>query len=94
MPVLVDFHAQWCGPCKRLAPMIEDLSEQYAGRLTVAAIDVDHNPVTPRRFNIRGVPTVMLFHQGKLIRTFSGLQNRSEYTAAVDSLLESSGTAS
>ncbi|GEM_PF-3701161 len=69
--------------------MIDDISEQYAGRLTVAAIDVDHNPETPRRFNISGVPTVMLFHQGKLIRTFSGLQNRSDYIAAVENLLES-----
>jgi thioredoxin 1 len=71
-PVLVDFWAEWCMPCRRIAPAVDQLATDYAGRLTVAKMNVDENPEVPTRFGIRGIPTLMLFKGGSLVDTIVG----------------------
>ena len=71
-PVLVDYWAEWCGPCKMIAPVLEDMAKDYAGRLTVAKLDIDANPATTSQFGIRGIPTLILFKGGKEAQRVSG----------------------
>lgn len=71
-PVLVDFWAIWCGPCKALAPTVETLAKDYAGKVKVCKVDVDHNPNNAAQFGIRSIPTLMLFHQGKMVGQLVG----------------------
>ena len=66
-PVLVDFWAEWCGPCKQIGPSLEAISEQLAGSLTVAKLNIDDSPTTPARFGVRGIPTMMLFRDGRMV---------------------------
>jgi len=70
--VLVDFWAEWCAPCRRLAPTVDQLAEQYDGRITVAKVNIDDNPETPRRYGVRGIPTLMLFKNGQVAATKIG----------------------
>lgn len=72
LPVLVDFWATWCGPCKMIAPSLEELSDELAGQVVIAKIDVDQSPDTPARYGVRGVPTLMLFKGGELVSTKVG----------------------
>ncbi len=71
-PVLVDFHATWCGPCKTLAPVLEDVAEDFSGRVKILKVDVDKNPKTAAKFKVRGVPTLILFKEGKILWQQSG----------------------
>ncbi len=71
-PVLVDFWAEWCGPCRMVAPILDDIAKEYAGKLTVAKVNIDENPSTPNDYAVRGIPTMMLFRDGKLVDTKVG----------------------
>ena len=83
-PVLVDFWAEWCGPCKRLAPTIDALASEYAGKVTVGKLNVDDNQNTAIQFQIRGIPAVLLFKGGKLVDQVVGLQPKEEFKRVID----------
>ncbi len=84
---LVDFWAPWCGPCRRLGPIVEDLAEEYAGKVNVVKLNVDENPQTAGRFGIQGIPTLLLFKDGELIDTLVGLQSKETLTQKLDGAL-------
>ena len=84
-PVLVDYWAEWCGPCKSIAPMLDEVAKEYEGRLKVAKINVDESQVTPAKFGIRGIPTLMLFKNGNVEATRVGALSKSQLTAFLDS---------
>jgi thioredoxin len=82
--VLVDFWAEWCAPCRRIAPMVDQLAEDYAGRMTVAKMDIDANPLTPTRFMVRGIPTLLLFKNGDLKETVVGIAQKEDLARMID----------
>ncbi|MFM7849807.1 MAG: thioredoxin TrxA [Rubrivivax sp.] len=86
-PVLVDYWAEWCGPCKMIAPILDDVSREYGDRLQVAKMNVDENQQVPAQFGIRGIPTLMLFKQGELVATKVGVLPKAQLTAFIDSHL-------
>ena len=86
-PVLVDYWAEWCGPCKMIAPILDEVATGYEGKLQVAKMNVDENREIPAKFGIRGIPTLMLFKNGKLAATKVGAMSKSQLTAFIDQQL-------
>lgn len=84
-PVLVDFWAQWCGPCKAIAPILDELAQKYDGKIKVVKLDVDSNPGTPPKFGVRGIPTLILFKDGQVKATQVGLVSKTELANFIDS---------
>jgi thioredoxin 1 len=84
LPVLVDFWAPWCGPCKMIGPMVEELADQYAGKAKVGKVNVDNNQQLASQYGIRGIPTLMIFKGGTAVESFVGMQQKSDLAAALD----------
>jgi thioredoxin 1 len=84
-PVLVDYWAEWCGPCRMIAPILDEVAGDYRGRLKIAKLNVDENQATPAKYGIRGIPTLMLFKNGAVVGTKVGALSKSQLTAFIDS---------
>jgi thioredoxin 1 len=87
VPVLVDFWASWCSPCKMIAPIVEELATEYEGRVKVAKVDVDANPVTPGMFGVMSIPTLMVFRDGKAAERIVGYQPKNSLKAKLDAVV-------
>ena len=83
-PVLVDFWAEWCGPCIQIAPALEELASEYSEKLTVAKVNIDENPETPTRYGVRGIPTLILFKNGEIAATKVGAKSKSKVAEWID----------
>lgn len=86
-PVLVDYWADWCGPCKMIAPILDEIADEYGDKIKIAKLNIDENPGTPPKFGIRGIPTLMLFKSGNVEATKVGAVSKSQLTAFIDSNL-------
>jgi thioredoxin 1 len=85
LPVLVDYWADWCGPCKMISPVLDEVAREYSGRIKVCKLNIDENQATPPKFGIRGIPTLMIFKNGNVEATKVGALSKSQLTAFVDS---------
>jgi thioredoxin 1 len=86
-PALVDFWAPWCGPCRSIAPVVEDLAKKFGNRMTFSKCNIDDNPVTPVKYGIKAIPTLLLFKEGKLAGQITGMTDRTKLEAAIENVL-------
>ncbi|MBI2993132.1 MAG: thioredoxin TrxA [Gammaproteobacteria bacterium] len=86
-PVMVDYWAEWCGPCRMIAPMLNEIAQEYGSKLTVAKLNVDENQSTPARYAVRGIPTLMIFKGGQIAGTKVGALSKSQLAAFIDSVI-------
>ena len=86
-PVMVDYWAEWCGPCKMIAPILDEIAREYGGRLTVAKLNIDENQSTPQKYAVRGIPTLMIFKDGEIAGTKVGALSKSQLSAFIDSVI-------
>jgi thioredoxin 1 len=86
-PVMVDYWAEWCGPCKMIAPILDEIAREYDGRLTVAKLNIDENQSTPQKYAVRGIPTLMIFKDGEIAGTKVGALSKSQLSAFIDSVI-------
>ena len=86
-PVMVDYWAEWCGPCKMISPVVEEIAKEYEGKLKVAKINIDENQETPQKYAVRGIPTLMIFKDGEVAGTKVGAMSKSQLSAFIDSVI-------
>ena len=86
-PILVDFWAEWCGPCRSVAPILDEIAKEYSGKLQIVKVNIDENPETPTKYGVRGIPTLMIFDAGALKATKVGALPKSQITQWIDSVI-------
>jgi thioredoxin 1 len=86
-PIMVDYWAEWCGPCKAIAPVLEEIADEYNGKITIAKMDVDQNQETPQKYAVRGIPTLMIFKNGEIAGIKVGQVSKSQLEAFIDSTI-------
>ena len=86
-PTIVDFWAEWCGPCKQIAPALDELSDEFGDKLTIAKVNIDENPETPSKYGVRGIPTLILFKDGEIVSTKVGALQKSKLKEWIESVI-------